>query len=256
LHGELPNAPFQLAYILQGEDESGKYIGLGGSYQHTVAFNCNYLANPIVKLYANSTLFSVSLDITNLKNSPMELMYLAHVNFKPVDQSRLVYSAFCTPEHVRVRISIPSHVHPGPDYVKFLQVLQSNPQVHNILSPGMAYDPEVVFFIDYLADDQGWAHSLQVHPDGTADYLRHKPAQLDKGVRWICRTPDQDALGMVLPATAEPEGYMAEKAKGNIKVLEAKKTFKVNMWMGTISPHETGEIEESIQAILQKQEER
>ena len=38
-------------------------------------------------------------------------------------------------------------------------------------------------------------------------------------MRWISRTPDQDCLGIVLPATAEPEGYSAEKAKGNVKVL-------------------------------------
>ena len=75
------------------------------------------------------------------------------------------------------------------------------------------------FAIDYLADDEGWAHSMQVHPDGSADFIRHRPEQLDKGVRWIYRSPDQDALGIILPATAEPEGYTAEKAKGNVKVL-------------------------------------
>ena len=48
-----------------------------------------------------------------------------------------------------------------------------------------------------------------------------RPAELPVGVRWICRTADQDALGMILPATAEPEGYHAEQAKGNIKTLPA-----------------------------------
>jgi hypothetical protein len=178
------------------------------------------------------------------------LMYLAHVNFRPVNNSRLVYSAPCTPEHVRVRTSIPSHVHPGPEFVGFLNELSLNPQKHNFLSPGLAFDPEVVFFLDYLADDSGWAHTMQVHPDGSADYIRYRPTQLDKGIRWICRTPDQDALGMLLPGTAEPEGYSAEKAKGNIKILPAKNVFNFDLEMGTLSVKEARQIEEKISQII------
>ena len=44
LHGELPNAPYQAAYLEAGEDEVGLYLALGGQYQHTVAFSYNYLA--------------------------------------------------------------------------------------------------------------------------------------------------------------------------------------------------------------------
>jgi hypothetical protein len=75
-----------------------------------------------------------------------------------------------------------------------------------------------------------------VHPDGSADYVRHRPAELDKGIRWICRTADQDALGLVLPATAEPEGYLAEKAKGNIRSLPAGGVFHCNIEVGLLSP--------------------
>jgi hypothetical protein len=166
----------------------------------------------------------------------MELMYLAHINFRPVDNGRLVYTAQCTPEHVRVRTSIPSHIHPKPGYAEFLQELGRDPARHHQLTPGLLFDPEVVFMIDYLADDEGWAHSLQVHPDGSADYVRHRPAELDKGIRWICRTADQDALGLVLPATAEPEGYLAEKAKGNIRSLPAGGVFHCNIEVGLLSP--------------------
>jgi hypothetical protein len=87
LHGELPNAPYQKAYLVVGQDEKDSYIGLGGQYQHTVAFNYNYIAEPLVKLYTGSTLFWLTMTITNLKNSEMELMYLAHVNFRPVDNN-------------------------------------------------------------------------------------------------------------------------------------------------------------------------
>ncbi len=250
LHGELPNARYREAFLLIGEDERGPFVGLGGRYQHTIAFNTNYLAEPLVRLYAGSGIFRVHLTVTNLKRSPMELMYLAHINFRPVDNGRLVYSAPCTPEHVRVRRSIPSHIRPAPGYKEFLDELAIHPEKHNFLKPGLLFDPEVVFTVDYLADDEGWAHSLHIHPDGQADYVRHRPDQLDKGIRWICRTPDQDALGLVLPATAEPEGYIAEKAKGNIKIVPAGGTFDVDIDVGALPPEDVGPIVERIRAII------
>jgi hypothetical protein len=180
----------------------------------------------------------------------MDFMYLAHINYRPVDNARLVYSAQVTPEHVRVRQSIPSHVHPGPGYREFMQELGQHPEKHHVLAPGLAFDPEIVFTIDYAADADGWAHTLQVHPDGSADYVRHKPAQLDKGVRWICRTPDQDAIGIVLPATAEPEGYSAEKAKGNIKTIPAGGSYTCEMEAGILSADETRAMAATIEQIL------
>ena len=38
LHGELPNAKYQSAFIELGQDAEGEYIAVGGSYRHTVAF--------------------------------------------------------------------------------------------------------------------------------------------------------------------------------------------------------------------------
>ena len=249
LHGELPNAPYQWASIVAGKDEGGNYLGLSGHYQHTIAFKCNYIATPQVKLYEGSSLFHATMSITNLKNSPMEIMYLAHINFKPVDNGRLVYSAHYTPEHVRVRASIPSHITPGPGYQEFLVELRAHPEKHHVFQPGLAFDPEVVFFIDYLADSDGYAHSLQVHPDGHADYVRHRPDQLDKVTRWICRTADQDAIAIVEPGTAEPEGYLAEKAKGNVRVLAPGGVFTCDLLIGALAPGEAKQIEDKIRQI-------
>jgi hypothetical protein len=250
LHGELPNAPYDRAWLEAGEDEKGPYLAVCGEYRYTVAFSYNYVARPEVRLYAGATTFSISITIHNLKRTPMELMYLAHVNFRPVDNGRLVYSAHCTPEHVRVRTSIPSHVHPAPGFAEFIAELAEHPERHNVLAPGLAFDPEVVFFIDYVADEQGWAHSMQVHPDGSADLISHRPGQLDHGVRWICRTPDQDAIGICLPATAEPEGYHAEKAKGNIKTLDGGASVRFDMIAGYLAADEAQAMAERIEKLI------
>jgi hypothetical protein len=250
LHGELPNAPYQQAYLVIGEDERGAYLALGGSYQHTVAFGFNYLAEPLDKLYAGSALFEIEMKITNLKNSPMELMYLAHVNFRPVNYGRLAYSATCTPEHVRVRSGIPAHIKPKPGYPEFLQELKAHPEKHHVLAPELLFDPEVAIFIDYQADEQGWAHSLHIHPNGTADYVSHRPDQLPRATRWLCRTADQDALALVEPGTAEPEGYLAEKAKGNLRILAPKEQFACKLIVGTLSVDETRQVEQKIARIV------
>ena len=250
LHGELPNAPYQSAQLLVGRDERGAYIGVTGSYQYTVAFSHNYVAKPLVKLYADSSRVPLSMTVQNLKQTEMELMYLAHVNFRPVDNGQLVYSAPCTTDTVRVRSSIPPHISPPEGYKEFLAELEANPEKHNLLAPDLAFDPEAVFFIDYLADESGWAHSMQVHPDGSADLISHRPGQLDHGVRWISRTADQDCLGIVLPATAGSEGYTTEKAKGNIKTIPAGGKWTAEMEVGALTPTEAKEMEAKINGIL------
>lgn len=250
LHGELPNAPYRSAWLEVGEDEGGAHLSLQGQYQYTVGFGHNYLAEPTVRLYADSTVFSIRMEVTNLRRVPMERMYMAHVNFRPVDNGRFVYTAPCSPETVRVRSKIPTHIQFGPGYREFVEELGAHPERHHVLLPGMAYDPEIVFFIDYQADEDGWAHSMQVHPDGSADYIAHRPEQLDHGVRWISRTPDQDCLGIVLPATAEPEGYTAEKAKGNVKLLGPGETWSCDLWAGYLDEEGAADMESRIQAIL------
>jgi hypothetical protein len=215
-----------------------------------VAFSFDYAARPRVTLRAGAARCHIALAVHNLKRTPMELMYLAHANFRPVDNGKLVYSAHCTPEHVRVRRSIPPHVKPGPSYVAFLDELERHPEQHHVLSPDLSFDPEVVFNIDYVADGDGWAHSLQIHPDGAADYIKHRPSQLGVGVRWICRTPDQDALGLILPATAGPEGYAAEKAKGLIKTVPGGGVWECEMEAGALSAAEAAAMAAKIESMI------
>jgi len=234
LHGELPNAPYQHAWLVVGEDEDGHYIGLSGSYEYIEAFNDHYLFTPSVKLYQGSTLLCAHVALENLNQTPLEYMYLAHINFLPVDHGRLIYSAQVNPTNVRVRWNLPPGLQAKPGYREFVQQLSEHPELHHELKPGMPYDPEVVFYINFMADNLGWASSMQVHPDGSADVVRHKPEQLSHGVRWICRTANQEALGFE-PATAEVEGYSAEKAKGNVRVLATGEVFHAEYQMGLLS---------------------
>ena len=80
--------------------------------------------------------------------------------------------------------------------------------------------------------------------------MGHCPAQLDKVIRWIANTGDQAAMGLALPATAEPEGYHAEKGKGNIKVLAGGESVRLNLRAGALTTAEAAATESKIEALL------
>ena len=249
LHGELHSAPYQSAALVMGTDANGDYIGLTGNYRHTQAFNFNYVATPLVKLYARTSVFSVSMTIHNMKASTMPLMLLEHVNFVPIDGGRLVQSALCSPATMRVHGNVPSFMEVPAGYREFARLLAEQPQRHLIFGQGQVYDPEIVLFVSYLADESGWARTLQVHPDGSSDLLRHRPSQLDHCVRWICRSADQDAFG-IEPCTAEVEGFSAEKAKGNVRYLPGGSSFTSELEIGVLDADETRHEEVLIEAAL------
>ena len=246
LHGELPNAPLQNAWL---ELRDGTIV-VGGDYRYTVAFTVNYLATLEIKVPADATFVDVSVHVENLRKSVMELMYLAHANFRPVDMGELVYSARPNPETVRVRRSIPSHISPPPGYAAFLDDLAHHPERHHVLSPDLAFDPEVVFELDMIPDADGWAHAMQRHPDGTADFISYVQAQGPCATRWICRTADQQGLGIAFPSTAGVEGYTAEKGKGRIVRVPSEGTWDISMRMGRLSVRESEAMTTQIRSLL------
>ena len=246
LHGELPNAPFQSAWI----EVRDKTLTIGGSYTYTVAFTVNYRATFRISVDSAESSIAVTGHVENIRHAPMELMYLSHANFRPVDMGELIYAAKPTPEHVRVRRSIPSHISPPPGYVEFIETLARDPSQHHILHPNLAFDPEVVFELDLLPDESGWTHAMQRHPDGTADFISHVLAEGPRATRWICRTPDQQGLGIAFPSTAGVEGYTAEKAKGRIVEVAPKGTWSIHMKMGRHSATEASGMARKIAGII------
>jgi Domain of unknown function (DUF4432) len=238
LHGELPNAIYQEASIALGKDQSGAYLDLCGKRRHTIAFAANYEAEPRIRIHAGSGQLDAQMTVTNLKRSPMELMYLAHVNFLPVDGATLIDTASDEPNDVSVRVILPPFFVPSQAHTDFINAVQINPSLHRHMVPGRAIDPEIVMAMRFKPDASGWAHSMQLLPDGSADFISHRLADLPRGIRWITRTADQDALGLYLPGTAGADGYTAEAAKGNAISLEPGGTFHCIFRCGALTPME------------------
>ncbi len=250
LHGELPGAAYDDAWLLCGQDENGTYLGVSGDFHYTKAFGDKYRAAPAVKLYEERTVLDVSITIQNLAHRPMDLMYMCHVNFLPAENGEIIQAAGWNTTDMVVRSSIPSHVKPTPQYLAFLDSLKKDPGVTRVLRREDTYDPEVVFYIRNLkSDSRGLTHMMQKHADGSSDYISWNTKDLDHTVRWILKHEDQKVAGMALPSTCDPEGYTAEKKKGNVRSIPGMGTASFALRTGYLDAAETRRMESTIRSL-------
>ena len=235
-HGELPVATYRSAWIISGEDEKGKYLALGGVYSHKRCYETNYDFMPQIKLYEGATSISIDVAFTNNKDLPLEYFYLCHINHRPVNGSKLSYSA--THEKTIVNHEVPDNFDPvdGAKTNAFLDKLDKDPSLMDTVGrEDEAYMPEIVFCLSYSADKDGNAYTMQVMPEGDSVYVVHRPEELPFGIRWISRTGDEDSMGMVLPSTAEHRGYLYCKEKGYERYLKTGETVTYHMVTGLMN---------------------
>ena len=95
----------------------------------------------------------------------------------------------------------------------------------------------------------GWTHALHRHPDGTGDFVSYRPAELPYAVRWITRSKDQDALGLVLPATAPPDGFAAARTNGQLVWIEQGRSFRAELRFGALDAEASRDLEAAIASI-------
>ncbi|WP_421759737.1 DUF4432 family protein [Devosia sp.] len=238
LHGDIPNATFQQAGLILGRDDAGAYVEVTGTATMRAAFSHHYDFQPVVRLRETSGKVELDVTITNHRAKPMELMYMAHVNFRPVDGAVLLDTVPDEAKHFRVRTHLPSYAAGTQAYRHLLTGFQADPASHRKIVAGRAVDPELVAGMDFKAGPDGWAHSMQLLPDGTADIISHRTAELDHGVRWMTRNGDEDALGLFLPATSDADGREAERKKGNVKQLAPGASFKTKVVFGGLTAAE------------------
>ena len=55
--------------------------------------------------------------------------------------------------------------------------------------------------------------------EGDAFAIAWDPESMPHTIRWILDNGDQRVAAFAMPATCEPEGYTAEKRKGNVRSL-------------------------------------
>lgn len=247
-HGELPNAHYQRASLLVGEDEKGKYLALTGTAEYKVSFTMGYRFEPELRLYERESLFTERVTIENLRAASLPYVYLCHVNFRPVDGARLVYSASAGPGDYMVHSADAT-----PELKAFADKLRRDLKSADFVNrEAQCYDPEICVTMKYHGDKDGYAHTMQLLPDGCAHYVAHPVEALPIPVRWIARTPGEDAMGMVLPATSEHLGFENALQKGQVKYLEPHGQTSFALKIGLLTNEQSCRVESKIHDILRE----
>ncbi len=248
LHGELPNLPYQSATLSFGEDVAGAYVELTGAGRDRKAFDHDFEARPSLRLHEGETTFRAVLEVRNLSRKPMPFLYLAHINFLPVDGGVLVDTVGDDRKDATVRQpDLPLN---SPDVVRAYHAsIAENPSAHRLVRAGQPIEPELVMTMKASAGDDGWAHALQRLPDGGGDFVSYRTAELPYAVRWITRSGDQDALGLVLPATAPPDGLAAARKNGQLVWIDPGDAFRTEFHFGALDAEALEKLETTITKI-------
>ena len=232
-HGELPNIPFEQAYLRLGTSNGEHFVELGGVASDREAFSHAFEFRPTLRFFERRADVHCTVTIENIGGDHMPCMYLGHVNFAPVPSARLVDradDAACAWERPALPETAPLSTHDWHDRVA------ADFRQHRLVGPDDRIEPEFVTTLQMPAGPDGWAHSAQLLDDGSADFVSWQPDDLPYAVRWITRAPERQAMGFALPATAGPEGREAARRKGDLLHLARGESFTATMRFGALPP--------------------
>mgnify|MGYP001047594291 FL=1 len=249
LHGEMPCKRMDEAHLEFGDEHGVPMVRIGGHVDHMRGFGPNYRARPSVTL-GQGTRIAMGMAVENRSALPMDLMYMAHVNFAFVPGGVIHQPAPFAKGRTRVRTDVPAHVVPSDAYNAFLSELAETPEAGRVLDRPERWDPEQVIYVDEPgADAAGMTHAMLERPEGDGFVMSYASAEFAHMVRWILYGADATVAAFALPATCEPEGYLAEKAKGHIATLPAGQTRRFTALFGYVAPEEVASLARTIAAL-------
>ncbi len=249
-HGEFPCASMRNACLDLLEQDGVLSLRLTSERDHVVAFGPHYRAHPSVTLRQDDALFDLAMTVENRSGRPMELMYMAHVNFAFVENGRIVQPAPFHPATVSVRRAVPAHVRPNADYLDLIDELAGHPARMEVLDQPDRYDPEQVFYVSGLGTDPAGRTALMLRrPEGDGFALSYMPAEFPHCVRWIMTDPDAGVAAFALPATCQPEGYLAERRKNHVRLLPPRGRAQFTLTLGYLATAEAADMDARIAAL-------
>jgi hypothetical protein len=220
-HGEAPCAPMDAAGLVCGSDSLGRFLAVTGAREYAMGFGSHYLSQPRITLHENDTALTMAMQVRNLSDAPMDLMYMCHVNFAFAEGARIVQAVPFTPEHVVARTAVPGHVTPTDAWRALLADVAAHPARLERLDEPALYDPEFVFYLKGVpVEADGRVRYAMLRREGDAFGICWNPKAMPHTVRWVLVNSGQGVAAFAMPATCEPEGYSAEKRKGHVQTLE------------------------------------
>ena len=245
LHGELPALPLTEAWLECGRDADGPFLDVAGEGHDVLAFSHDFVARPRLRLREAGGTIEVDLTVENRAGTTLPFMYLAHINFLPADGATLHDAADDGSIVVQQHADIPADARDYHDRVN------ADPASHRTVQPGTAVLPELVLTMKVAAGTDGWTHMLQQHPGGGGDFVSYRPSELPCAVRWMTRGPNQDALGLVLPATAPPDGLAAARRAGQLVEVAPGASFHTRYRFGALDQSAADQLVTTIAALRQ-----
>lgn len=231
LHGELPALPMDEAWLDIGSDEQGAYVDIRGEGRDALAFSHHFAVRPRLRLREAATVIEVDLTVENRAGTALAFMYLAHINFRPVDDS--VLHDAVNDGGIVIR-QLPPDESTTAAVRDYHARINADVASHRFIEAGVEILPELVLTMKAGAGPDGLTHMLQRHPDGAGDFVSYRTSELPYAIRWMTRGPNQDALGLVLPATAPPDGLAAARRKGQLLWIEPGACFRTQYGFGAL----------------------
>ncbi len=254
MHGELPHAKYRNVYMEIGEDNRGRYIAVGGDYSYKLSIDTGYIFSPELRLYENSKVLEMTGRIKNLRATVFNYMYMAHINWMPINGSKLIYSAPKDNKHIEVCREDFSDMLNEDEIKKlddYTSKLQKNPTLADVIDfDSQCYNPELCSIMHYKADEKGWAHAMQVRPDNTACYVGFDTSILNNGLRWFSWTCDERSCGFALPNTGNQRGRAYAIKHGLMKQVPGYGEAVLRYCFGKLDAYETLCMENKIKSIL------
>ena len=231
-HGELPLAKYDKAWI---EISDGPFpVSLHGRYQYTVPFIASYVFSPSLRISETGTSVLVDSQLENLQMTPLEYMYLNHLNLSLDHVTELQYGidAFnkktvtVLDETITGVVDDPSlFLHPS--------------MIHTI-------SPEMVAIMKNKPKHGTVCVNTMIRENHERVWVAINTTTLDHTVAWLTKTLDRSACGFSLPATAGPRGRIAETKQGNMKLLEPGNSVRFQFAFGLDEKPESKSLQTAI----------
>lgn len=252
MHDVLPFARYRDVYVGVGENECGRYLAVGGTFVFRNSQELHWAYSPELRLYEGKAMVEMVADIENRRTHPLEYLWMCHMNWRGLDGSHFVQTCPIDDEHVQV---VPTELgDDSPRAVAIREVserLVANPSLANSLDETLAtVDPELCINYRYLADEDGWAHAMQVTPEGDACYVGWDTARAPYALRWFCRTGDEDGVGIALPSTGTCHSTTYQREHGHFNTLEPGGHDRMNWWFGHLDADEASAMAAKIEKVL------
>jgi hypothetical protein len=176
----------------------------------------------------------VDSQLKNLQKTPLEYMYLNHLNLSLDGATELQYGIDAFNKET---VTVLDETIPG---------VVDNPVLFLHPSKIPTISPELVAIMKNKPVHGEVCVNTMIRENHERVWVATNTNPLDHTVAWLTKTMDRSACGFSLPATAGPRGRTAEFKQGNIKLLEPGNSVRFQFAFGLDKKPESKSLQTAI----------